>query len=120
MFYESEIQRSNEYRTDTQAVVPKELNLALLLIRNLAAAFEPQRYRDMYREKLEALIQAKIAGEQTVEAPKVKQAEIVNILDALERSLRESPGLTPKPPTREQGALPAPAARVAPRRSGRK
>ena len=42
MFYETEIRRDDEYRTDTSGVVEKELKLALLSSENLAAPFEPQ------------------------------------------------------------------------------
>jgi DNA end-binding protein Ku len=123
MFYESEIRRDDEYRTDTSNVVQKELDLALLLIRNLAAPFEPQKYRDTYREKLDALIQEKISGEQIVAAPAPKAAPVVNILEALQRSLAQSAGQEParKPPATEAAA--PEAARKQPshrRRSGGK
>jgi DNA end-binding protein Ku len=100
MFYETEIRREDEYRTDTGSVSPKEMDLALLLIRNLAAPFEPAKYRDTYREKIDALIQSKIAGEETVEAPSPKPAAVVNILEALQRSLATAPAR--KPPTAEE------------------
>ena len=41
MFYETEIRRNDEYRTDTSGVVEKELKLALMLVENLAAPFDP-------------------------------------------------------------------------------
>lgn len=100
MFYESEIRREDEYRADTSGVNQKELDLALLLIRNLEAPFEPAKYRDTYREKLDALIQSKIAGEETVEAPASKPAPVVNILEALQRSLASTPSR--KPPKAEE------------------
>lgn len=87
MFYETEIRRDDEYRTDTSGVVEKELKLALLLVENLAAPFEPAKYRDSYKEKLEAMIAAKIEGEDTVEAPAPKAKPAADILSALERSL---------------------------------
>jgi DNA end-binding protein Ku len=68
--------------------VEKELRLAAMLVENLAAPFEPEKYHDTYREKIEALIAAKIAGQQTVESPqRDRQAPVVNIMEALERSL---------------------------------
>ena len=100
MFYETEIRRDDEYRADVSAVNQKELDLALLLIRNLEAPFEPSKYRDTYREKLDALIQSKIAGEETIEAPVPKPAPVVNILEALQRSLAAAPSR--KPPAAEE------------------
>lgn len=100
MFYETEIRQQEEYRADTSAVSKKELELALLLIRNLEADFEPGKYRDAYREKLETLIQAKVKGEQTTEAVPPQPASIVNIMEALQRSL-ESTARVRKPPAKE-------------------
>lgn len=116
MFYETEIRREDEYRTDVGAVAAKELDLALLLIRNLAAPFEPAKYRDTYREKLDALIESRIAGQDTVEAPAPKPAAVVNILEALQRSLESAAGR--KPPAKEETA--PPPAKTTRRRSGGK
>ena len=67
MFYETEIRRDDEYRTETSNVAERELELALLLVQNLAAPFEPAKYHDTYKEKLDALIAAKIEGKEPVE-----------------------------------------------------
>lgn len=91
MFYENEVHREDEYRVDTAAVVEKELQLASTLIESLAAPFEPEKYRDTYKEKLDELIAAKVAGQQTVESPAPQRtAPVVNILEALEKSLAQS------------------------------
>ena len=87
MFYETEIRRDDEYRTDTSGVNDRELQLALMLVESLAAPFEPSKYRDSYKEKLDELIAAKIAGEETVEPPTPKAKPAGDILAALERSL---------------------------------
>ena len=52
MFYETEIRREDEHRSQAAEVSDKELELALLLVNNLAAPFDPSKYRDSYREKL--------------------------------------------------------------------
>ncbi len=62
MFYEVEVRRENGYRTDISQIVQKELDLALLLINSLTAPFDTSKYRDNYREKLDALIAAKLEG----------------------------------------------------------
>lgn len=98
MFYSTEIRGEDEYRTDTANVSKKEMDLALLLVNNLAAPFEPSKYRDAYREKLEDLIQQKLAGEQIVEAPAAPAPPVVNILEALQKSLAST---SRKPPVSE-------------------
>lgn len=87
MFYDSEIRRDDEYRADTSGVNDRELNLALMLVEGLAAPFEPAKYRDTYKEQLDELIAAKIAGEETVEPPAPKAKPATDIMAALERSL---------------------------------
>ncbi|HUS08701.1 MAG TPA: Ku protein [Bryobacteraceae bacterium] len=89
MFYASEVRAEDEYRADTSNIVPKELQLATMLIESLAAPFEPEKYRDTYREKLEAMIAAKTAG-KPVEVAAPEPEKVINILEALQKSLAAS------------------------------
>jgi DNA end-binding protein Ku len=105
MYFENEVHREDEHRTDTSQVNPKELELAKLLVENLAGPFDPTQYRDTYREKVEALIQEKLAGHEIVEAPAARQpAPVLDILQALEQSLAKQGR---KPPALEEEAKPA-------------
>jgi len=89
MFYGDEIREEQEYRADKGLVGPKELQMAKLLIESLAAPFEPGKYKDKFREKVEAMIAAKLEGRTVAIAPSSrKQAEVVDILHALESSLK--------------------------------
>ena len=54
---------------------------------SLAAPFDASKYRDNYREKLDALIAAKLDGKLFAEVKAPRAAPVVNILDALQRSL---------------------------------
>ena len=109
LFYEDEIRRDDEYRPDTSQINPKELDLARKLIEALAAPFDSSKYKDTYREKLNQLIAAKIAGDETHEATPAKAAPVVNILEALQRSLSmtEPKQAVRKPAAVEQPAKPA-------------
>jgi len=60
MFYANEIRQDQEHRADTRLVSDKELKMAKLLVESLAAPFESAKYKDKFREKLEAMIAAKI------------------------------------------------------------
>jgi len=88
MFFTSEVRADEEYVADTATVTQKELNLAQTLIRSLAASFEPQKYRDTYREKLEAIIASRVAGQPpaVLETPS-RSASVVDITEALQKSL---------------------------------
>ena len=88
MFFASEVRGEEEYHADTSAVAGKELELAQMLIHSLAAPFEPEKYRDSYRERLESIIAKKVQGEPVAVTETVqKPAEVVDIADALRRSL---------------------------------
>jgi DNA end-binding protein Ku len=87
MYFTSEVRADEEYRADTKLVAPKELDLAQTLIHSLAAPFEPEKYRDTYREKLEAMIANKVEGKPLPKIETTKSAEVVDIADALRKSL---------------------------------
>lgn len=120
MFYESEIRQEDEYSADVSFVVPRELELSLLLVRNLATPFEPAKYRDTYREKLNDLIQAKIEGNETIQPPASKPTPVVDILEALQRSLQATGAVERMPPAKEHAPSPAASGRPGRRRSGHK
>ncbi|HBY58934.1 MAG TPA: Ku protein [Solibacterales bacterium] len=87
MYYADEVRQVDEFRTDTSVVTDKELNLAMMLINTLAGGFEPQKYKDNYRENVRAMIEAKMKGEKVVEMPSPAPAKVVDILSALQASL---------------------------------
>ena len=88
MYYEDEVRKVEEFRTDTTVVKDKELELAMTLVNSLEAEFEPAKFKDSYRENLMAVIQAKVQGKQVVEAPQAQQlAPVIDIMEALKASL---------------------------------
>jgi DNA end-binding protein Ku len=69
-------------------VSDREVMMAQQLIESLATEFEPERYRDEYREKVLELIEAKAAGEEIAVAPEAPAPEKVpDLMAALEASL---------------------------------
>jgi DNA end-binding protein Ku len=95
MYYEDEVRKVEEFRTDSSLVKDKELELAQTLITSLAAEFEPVKYKDEYRENLMNMIRAKVEGKQVVEAPQTQElAPVIDIMEALKASL----ALGKKPP----------------------
>ena len=87
MYFTNEIRQVDEFRTDLDLVKEKELALANTLIEALAAKFEPEKYKDTYRENLLAMIQNKIDGQKVVEAPEPHIAPVIDIMEALKRTL---------------------------------
>jgi len=90
MYYPDEIRQVEEFRTDTSTVKEKELALAKTLVESLLAPFEPEKYKDDYRENLKAMIQAKVEGKEIVEtAAPTHMAPVIDIMEALKASLAE-------------------------------
>jgi DNA end-binding protein Ku len=91
--------------------------MAKMLIDSLLASFEPEKYKDGYRENLMAMIQAKVEGKQIVETVETKhKAPVVDILEALKMSLAEV-----KKPIRSSTGTPAVSTEeAAPVKKGRK
>ena len=89
MYFRDEIRQVDEFRTDTSLVKEKELDLAKMLISSLEADFEPEKYHDAYRDNLQKMIEAKIEGRKVVEAPAEHMAPVIDIMEALKRSLAE-------------------------------
>jgi DNA end-binding protein Ku len=89
MYYQDEIRQVEEFRTDTSLVKEKELAMAKMLISSLEADFEPQKYHDTYRDNLQKLIEAKIEGKKVVETPTEHVAPVIDIMEALKKSLAE-------------------------------
>ncbi len=67
----------------------RELEIAVQLVDSLAADFEPQKYRDTYREEVLALIERKAQGEQIAVQPIAEevQAPAPDLMSALKASL---------------------------------
>jgi DNA end-binding protein Ku len=87
MYYEDEVRRTEEFRTDTTAVTEREMNLAKMLVESLAAEFEPGKYHDTYRTNLRTMIDAKVEGHKVVETPEPHIAPVIDIMEALKKSL---------------------------------
>ena len=70
-----------------------ELKMAQTIIESMTGRFEPQKYKDEYREKVQEAIEKKIAGKE-IAAPKEKNfGTVSNLMEALTKSLE----LTKKP-----------------------
>ena len=87
MYYADEVRRTDEFRTDTSKVSEKEMNLAKMLVESLAAEFEPEKYHDTYRDNLRKMIEAKVEGHKVVETPEPHVAPVIDIMEALKKSL---------------------------------
>jgi DNA end-binding protein Ku len=107
------------------AIKPNELDLAVRLIDGLTnEAFEPDQYRDEYRDRVMELVQKKVEGEQiTTAAAPAPRPQVIDLMEALQASLSRRPAGAKKPLAKAKRPEPAPASEAtAPKRAqaGRK
>jgi DNA end-binding protein Ku len=81
------IDQIEELNSVPSKVKPEEMKLAKQVIGTFAADLNLKDYKDEYKEGLRKIIDAKIAGEEIV-APEIQEpARVVDLMEALKRSL---------------------------------
>jgi DNA end-binding protein Ku len=68
---------------------PDMLAMASQIIASKAMAFQPDAFEDRYEEALLTLVKSKIAGGQPVITKAPERGNVVNLMDALKRSIEE-------------------------------
>ena len=116
MFFANEIQAGQNVLDNAEELKDKELELAKQLVQTLASKFNPEQYHDEYQANVQKLIEQKQQGQAIVSAPQPKMAPVIDIFDALQRSLEQSGKKAPesaerKPPARATATKKKPAAR---------
>jgi DNA end-binding protein Ku len=91
--YANEIKKTDEFTSEVprEALGKEELALARTLIdATRVKDFDLAKYRDRYVDKMKQLIQMKVDGQEIVAAPQVEEPKIVNLMEALKRSVAEA------------------------------
>ncbi len=69
-----------------------ELDLARQVIASLVGEFDPGEFENEYRRDLRAMLDAKVAGEEIARPEPVPEAPVVDLMEALKRSVAEAKG----------------------------
>ncbi|HEY8340283.1 MAG TPA: Ku protein, partial [Egibacteraceae bacterium] len=80
-------------------VSDRELSIAKQLIESMATEWEPERYRDTYRERVLELIERKAQGEEIVVEPEAETPQVVDLMEALRASVEQAKQRGGKPPS---------------------
>lgn len=76
---------------ESVSIKPAELKMAAMLVDSFADDFHPEDYTDEYREELQQMIEAKLEGGEAFEtvekSDEGEDAEVVDLLAALQRSV---------------------------------
>ncbi|MGA8027018.1 MAG: Ku protein [Bryobacteraceae bacterium] len=96
MFYPEEVREVPEFRRDDNvSVKPQEVALAEKLVEGLAADFDPSKYHDEYQQRLLQMVEAKREGQPVEGAAPKKRAPVIDLMQALQKSLGELPQRKP-------------------------
>lgn len=93
VYYANEVRAFDEVDTGaTSKFSPVESELADRLIEQLTTdKFHPERYRDTYNDRLREAIEQKVAGQQIHISQEQPSAQIIDLFEALKRSLQVEP-----------------------------
>lgn len=83
----------------------RELKMATQLVESLTEPFEPEKFEDTYRNQVLELIDRKAAGEEVVAAAApAAEDKVVDLMAALEASVRDAKEARTRHPTAKGGA----------------
>ena len=92
--YKSEVRKEDAYFDEVPTVkVPNDmLQLAEHILEQKKGHFDPEKFEDRYEDALGTLIKAKRAGKEPPTSPSPKPSNVINLMDALRRSVKGSKG----------------------------
>lgn len=93
LLYPQRVRKGDEFADELADIQlkPEEVALTNTLIEaSRVADFSLDRYSDQYVVKLKKLIEMKVAGQEVVQAPDHEEPKILNLMDALKKSVAEA------------------------------
>jgi DNA end-binding protein Ku len=115
LLYADEVRPISEVELSKEDVKDSELKLATMIVEQRATdRFQPEQYEDDVKKRIQGQLQKKIeTGEEITSAPKPKTGEVIDLMEALRRSLAASPETGKK----KTSAAAAASARKGPKRA---
>lgn len=118
MYWPDEIREADFGGVDVSAKIrPNELEMAQTLIDNLTADWDPDEFKDEYREAMLRIVEAKINGEEIEIVEAAPTAKVVDLMEALKASVaaaKKEPKAEPGP--KKKAAKKTSAKKPAPRK----
>jgi len=87
----------DEAMGETKKVAKAELEMAVQLVDNLKGSFDPEDWKNDYREQLRAMLEAKLEGKEITVPEPAATAPVIDLMDALKQSVAASKGKDEKP-----------------------
>jgi DNA end-binding protein Ku len=99
MHFASEILAPEELKNGSAtAINDKELKMAQSLVESMSVAWEPEKYRDEYRNAMMEIIEQKAQHKEIAKkpAPTMRTTNVVDLVKVLQESLNRNQSLKPK------------------------
>ena len=103
LFYADEIRAERDTELPEVEVSERELEMANTLIDLLTEPFQPEKFHDEYRGALMQVIEAKLQGQEVVEAPAAPAAKVTDLMTALKASVEKAKKRRQDEPEEESG-----------------
>jgi DNA end-binding protein Ku len=109
LFYADEVRPPEEIPVDDAELKEPEIQLALQLIAQTASTdgFHPERYRDAVKQRVEEAIERKVAGQEIQAVSPEPQAQVIDLMEALKKSIGRRPQSAASPTTPSASPLAA-------------
>jgi DNA end-binding protein Ku len=122
MYFADEIRDPVEatgYEPTGRTAKPREVTIARQLIESMTTDWDPERYHDTYRERVEDLIESKRNGEEIeAAAPAPRASKVVDLTEMLRQSVEQAKGRGARdqkkkaaPSTSSRSSRPSPSSR---------
>jgi DNA end-binding protein Ku len=110
--YAAELKAPSELEIPKAKVTPKELDMALRLVEDMADDWQPAKFKDTYREDLLKRIKEKVKAGQTEELTEpdpdaqkpAKGAEVIDLMALLKKSVEKKPAKAKRPARKRRAA----------------
>jgi DNA end-binding protein Ku len=103
MFYPEEVRDIPEFGKNNHVEVkPQEIQLAEKLVEGLATDFDPSKYHDQYSTRLMEMIRSKEEGQPVSVTEPKRLAPVIDLMQALQKSLGELPQRKPAAKTAQR------------------
>jgi DNA end-binding protein Ku len=90
---------------DVGSATERELSMATMLVDSLSGDWDPDEFQDDYAEAVQVMVETKLSGGEVKHAPEPKDTgEVVDLLEALQRSVDRAKASRGEPATETKAA----------------
>jgi DNA end-binding protein Ku len=95
--YADELKKPSSLEIPQAKVTAKELDMALRLVEDMSDAWQPEKFRDTYREDILKRVEEKIKAGETEDIPEPEKArerkggEVIDLMSLLKKSIEKKP-----------------------------